>query len=339
MHKKEILVSVLCMTYNHESYIRQCLEGFVMQKTDFAFEVIVHDDASTDYTADIIREYEEKYPEIIKPIYQVENQYSKQYPNYETVVEPKLKGKYIALCEGDDFWNNDRKLQMQYDAMEANPECSACFCKVKCCNEDGSENGKEFPENKTKSGLLTQRELANYLLPKAAYLFQTSGYFFSRDTFFFVSSREYGKYMNGDECSVRAVLEKGACYYIDEPLSCYRQMSKGSWNERVADKESEKERMMRIVRFYKGDLIFDQATHYIYHDLIYPRVNNYFCYSFRRIAAKESKKEIFEFLDQVDFSFYEFFKYLNKKSKGKVILKCYFPHLWKLYEEKLKERV
>ena len=73
----QIMVSILCIAYNHEKYIRQCLNGFVMQKTNFKYEVLVHDDASTDKTADIIREYEEKYPDLIKPIYQTENQYSK----------------------------------------------------------------------------------------------------------------------------------------------------------------------------------------------------------------------------------------------------------------------
>ena len=72
-----LMVTILCLVYNHESYIRQCLEGFVMQKTNFRFEAIVHDDASTDGTAAIIREYAEKYPDIIKPIFETENQYSK----------------------------------------------------------------------------------------------------------------------------------------------------------------------------------------------------------------------------------------------------------------------
>ena len=98
------LVSVRCITYNHEPYIAQAIDGFLMQKTDFPFEVIIHDDASTDKTADIIREYEKKYPLIIKPIYQTENQYSKRDGSVAKVIDSKLRGRYIAYCEGDDYW-------------------------------------------------------------------------------------------------------------------------------------------------------------------------------------------------------------------------------------------
>ena len=119
----QIIVSIQCLAYNHAPYIRQCLDGFVMQKTNFRFEAIVHDDASTDGTQDIIREYEKKYPDIIKPIYQKENQYSKGISGYITnLVTQKSKGKYIALCEGDDYWTDPLKLQKQVDYLEANPD-------------------------------------------------------------------------------------------------------------------------------------------------------------------------------------------------------------------------
>jgi glycosyltransferase involved in cell wall biosynthesis len=103
----EIMVSVSCCAYNHEKYIRKCLDGFVRQKTNFKFEVIVHDDASTDNTAEIIREYEKLYPNIIKPIYQKENQYSQGISIKKQYMLPKLQGKYIATCEGDDWWIDD----------------------------------------------------------------------------------------------------------------------------------------------------------------------------------------------------------------------------------------
>ena len=122
MKDKEVVVSVCCITYNHEPYIRQCLDGFMMQKTTFPFEVLIHDDASTDGTADIIREYEIKYPDIVKPIYQKENQYSKGIAISRTYNYPRAKGKYIALCEGDDYWIDPLKLQKQVDFLEKHPE-------------------------------------------------------------------------------------------------------------------------------------------------------------------------------------------------------------------------
>ena len=124
----DIMVSICCITYNQASYIRDALEGFVNQKTDFAYEVLIHDDASTDGTADIIREYADRYPDLIFPILQTENQYSKGLTNVSgTFNFPRARGKYIAMCEGDDYWTDDRKLQKQVDYLEANPGCSLCF--------------------------------------------------------------------------------------------------------------------------------------------------------------------------------------------------------------------
>ena len=125
------LVSIRCVTYNHEPYIAQALDGFLMQKTSFPFEVIVHDDASTDKTAEIIREYEIKFPKIIKPIYETENQYSKHDGSLSRIMDSACKGKYIALCEGDDYWIDENKLQLQVDFLEKNSEYGMCYTKVR----------------------------------------------------------------------------------------------------------------------------------------------------------------------------------------------------------------
>ena len=122
----EIVVSVYCLAYNHEEYITQTLEGFVNQKTNFKFEVFVHDDASTDNTKEIILSYAERYPDIIKPILQSENQYSKGIDIKNAYIIPRMKGKYIAVCEGDDFWCNPHKLQKQVEFLDAHPDYSAC---------------------------------------------------------------------------------------------------------------------------------------------------------------------------------------------------------------------
>ena len=123
---KQPLVSIVCESYNHEPFLRKCLDGFVMQKTDFPIEILIHDDASTDKSADIIREYEARYPDLFKPIYQTENQYSKGVHIWATIQFPRASGKYIALCEGDDFWTDPLKLQKQVDYMESHPSCSLC---------------------------------------------------------------------------------------------------------------------------------------------------------------------------------------------------------------------
>ncbi len=126
MQTKPCKVSVLCATFNHEDYLRQTLESFLSQKTDFPFEVLVNDDASTDGTAGILREYAERYPEVVRPFYQKENLYSRRMNVYDLVFFPAARGEYIALCEGDDCWCDPEKLQRQVDWLDSHPEYSAC---------------------------------------------------------------------------------------------------------------------------------------------------------------------------------------------------------------------
>ncbi len=121
------LISIKCITYNHEPYIHQALDGFLSQVTDFPFEIVVHDDASTDQTAEIVRTYEQKYPLLIKAIYETENQYSKHDGTIRRLMQEKMQGKYIAVCEGDDYWIDACKLQKQVDFLEKNPEYVMCF--------------------------------------------------------------------------------------------------------------------------------------------------------------------------------------------------------------------
>lgn len=121
-----VLVAVVCIAYNHEKYLRDALEGILSQKTDFQFNIVIHDDASTDNTPIIIEEYALKYPQIIIPIYQKENQYQRGVNILKEYVAPMLEGQYYAYCEGDDFWCDPHKLQEQVDFMRAHPDYSAC---------------------------------------------------------------------------------------------------------------------------------------------------------------------------------------------------------------------
>lgn len=157
---KKPLVSIDCITYNHAPYIRQCLEGFLMQETDFSFEVLIHDDASTDETANIIREYELKYPDLINPIYQNENQWSKGKNISVEFNFPRARGKYIALCEGDDHWTDPLKLQKQVSILESDENIGFVYSKFRLIDFDNK------PINSSLS-VLNQfsRSKTGYLLP------------------------------------------------------------------------------------------------------------------------------------------------------------------------------
>jgi glycosyltransferase involved in cell wall biosynthesis len=124
------LVSICCSVYNHEIYIRDTLDGFIIQKVDFPIEILINDDCSTDGSADIIRSYAKNHPDIIKPVFQKENQYSKGVKPMTQMLFPRAKGKYIAMCEGDDYWTDPYKLQKQVDFLETNKDFSICFHPV-----------------------------------------------------------------------------------------------------------------------------------------------------------------------------------------------------------------
>ena len=141
--ENNILVSICCLTYNHEDYLRDTLEGFLMQKVNFPIEILINDDASTDSTSEIVREYADKYPELIRPFYQPVNLYSQGKDLCLEVLYPQARGKYIALCEGDDYWTDPMKLQRQVDFLEAHPEYSACVHNTMLHYCSG--NGKDRP--------------------------------------------------------------------------------------------------------------------------------------------------------------------------------------------------
>jgi glycosyltransferase involved in cell wall biosynthesis len=146
------VVSIVCNTYNHENYIWEAIEGFISQKANFLFEVLIHDDASTDNTANIIREYEMKYPDLIFPVYQKENQYSKKNHPNAAFQFPRAKGKYIALCEGDDYWTDPMKLQNQFDFLEQNPDYVMCYHSYQIREGDVILKGKRPIKPRSYSG-------------------------------------------------------------------------------------------------------------------------------------------------------------------------------------------
>ena len=233
----DIMVSVYCLTYNHEEYIRDALDGFVKQKTNFKYEVIVHDDASTDGTADIIKEYSEKYPDIIKPILQTENQYSKGVNIVRRFIKPLMRGKYIAMCEGDDYWIDEKKLQKQVEFLEKNKEYISCTCNVdrlnvadnsveKLCKSTTDHDMDLYEVLRTwgrgihLSALMYRREIADII------------YSDDRPEMFKIKTA-IGDYKIGVYLAL-----SGKIRYISDTVSLYRHGTKNSWTDKHRSDES-----------------------------------------------------------------------------------------------------
>jgi glycosyltransferase involved in cell wall biosynthesis len=152
------MVSVLVTAYNHEKFIVETLEGILMQKTNFRVEIIINDDCSTDNTAAIIRKYETECPVLYKTFYQNENQYSQGKKPWYDVLFPAVRGKYIALCEGDDYWIDETKLQQQVDFLEDNEAYVMCGHDAKTIDENGKIlNNSKLPDEYKKDA--TSEEL------------------------------------------------------------------------------------------------------------------------------------------------------------------------------------
>jgi glycosyltransferase involved in cell wall biosynthesis len=115
-------VSILCATFNHVDYVKDALSGFLGQITNFPFEVLIRDDASTDGTQDIIADFARRYPSIIRPVYERCNTFPRVRSN--NVLIPLVRGDYIAYCEGDDYWCHPKKLQLQLAALAGAPHRS-----------------------------------------------------------------------------------------------------------------------------------------------------------------------------------------------------------------------
>ena len=205
------MVSICCITYNQEKYIKQAIESFLMQKTNFKYEIIIHDDASTDNTANIIKEYENKYPDIIKPIYQKENQYSKGKSALKATID-NATGKYIAFCEGDDYWSDNEKLQKQFNYMESHPECSMCLHNTKQHDLLNNSKDKKF-NNWNQIHVMTQNEIF------FGWNVHTSSYFIKRD--YAILPVQFEKYWFGDYVYLTMAYYYGELAVLPDVMSVY----------------------------------------------------------------------------------------------------------------------
>lgn len=242
----------------------------VNQKTDFRYEIIIHDDASTDETPDIIREYVRRYPELIIPILQEKNQYTQGVDMVKDHLFPKASGEYIVEIEGDDFWCDENKLQLQVDAMRKHPECALCVHKTGTVDASGSKLSWQFPAMDLEEGVITIQKYMELTLNGDNWPFHQSSLMAPIGLY-----REYMEYsLVGFPSKFFSVGDlprflffglKGDTYYIDREMSIYTVESGGFMSRAKTDPEFAKKAHQG---FIDGLTEFDTYSGHKYSDLI-----------------------------------------------------------------------
>lgn len=310
------MVSICCLAYNHEEYIAEALESFLMQKCNFTFEILINDDASLDKTSDIIRKYEEKYPDVIKPIYQTENKYSQGYKMFYTYNFSRAIGKYIAICEGDDYWTDEFKLQKQVDFMELNPEFSLCTHAAYMVNFDRELINETTFRSSTSNKIFCEEEA----ILGGGGLFATNSMFFRRD---FVSTvPNFYTITNIEDYPLTILLALcGKIYYIDEFMSAYRTNVIGSWVYNLGNSNKKTEKIISHYKMINEMLLsVDEYSEYKHSTVIQQKIiENNFSIVLEEMDIKKLKSR----------RYIGFYKNLPIKTKFRIYLMKYFPELFK----------
>lgn len=272
-NRTDIMVSIWCITYNHIQYIRDALEGFVSQKTNFKYKVLVYDDASTDGTSDVVREYAEKYPDIVEAVIEKRNRFNDadRLDYLQDLKRRRLVGKYTASCEGDDCWIDDQKLQRQVDYMEKHPDCSLYMHNALWM--DYNQNRLLIKNAFDVDGdgrILTPEEVIRASKggpPTASFLYRRE--VFQKEEFFY-------KAPMGDYPLQLAALTCGYIYCSSRVMSVYRWMTSGSYNDKLDKEEA------LSTYFGLGSILFlsryDRYTDFQYHEYIIDKMNVFAAY-------------------------------------------------------------
>lgn len=226
---KDKMISIFCVTYNHAAYIRDAIDGFLMQKTEYPYHIFIFDDASEDGTSEILKEYRDRYPEKIDIYIAEQNTYGKEMRKdlLDILTRKYLTGKYIALCEGDDYWTEPDKLQIQVEFMETHPECSMTAHAAWMINYRTKEKCEHNPFGMT--GYLTPLDSImrrSGALPTASYILRREAYFWPDD---------FPRCDVGDWPRQLYALTKGRIYYFNKTMSVYRYMHNDSWTTKYTD--------------------------------------------------------------------------------------------------------
>ena len=333
-NQEKTLVSICCLVYNHEKYLKKCLDGFMMQKCNFKYEVLVHDDASSDKSTNIIREYENRYPNIIKPIFQSKNQYSKGINSILFNLIRKTEGEYIALCEGDDYWIDEKKLQKQYDAICKSKDIGICVHGVDAITEDGNIKDRHYPDLKwIRPGIIKGDTLVK-IACLGRYEFQTSSYFFRKDLLNPLLNKKNTFFDGAISGDTPLLLYYGQCsngYYIKDTMSHYRHGSTTSKTEKEKYTNNKKEYSIHYKHQIDMMNEYDKYTEYKYHKYCKAKIDAYdfmAAWSFEDYKAMAKVKN-WKFMRLDSFGI---------KGITKVFIGALWPKLLHFIEEKKNEQ-
>ncbi len=224
MMQENPLVSIVCDTYNHAPYIRRALDSFLSQETDFPFEIIVHDDASTDGTADIIRAYEAERPDLFRCVYRTQNIYSKDPKILEHYVFPLARGRYIAICEGDDYWTSPHKLQTQVSFLVKHPEYTLCVCAAELVDPEENRTGSVMPYHED-----TDVPIEDVIRGGGSFVATAS---IVAPTALAQNRGAFCELTDVDDAVLQIwFASQGKARYLAEAMCAYRQSVPGSWTE------------------------------------------------------------------------------------------------------------
>jgi glycosyltransferase involved in cell wall biosynthesis len=236
-------VSIFCMVYNHEPFIRECLEGFLMQKCNFDYEIVLGEDCSTDNSRKIILEYANKFPEKFKLLLHDNNIGGSQ--NQKLVFE-NCTGKYIAMCEGDDYWTDPLKLQKQVDFLEANPDYGMVHTKYKIFLElENKEVSISTPKDNYNS-FFKSILLGNYAIGTLTVCFRKEIYLGYLEEIF-PHSKEW---LLGDLPLWLYISQNSKINYIDEVTSVYRVLEESASNTLIIEKRKSFDKSINEIRFF-----------------------------------------------------------------------------------------
>lgn len=267
----DIKVSVLLFVYNHKKYIRACIESILNQRTDFDFELLVHDDASSDGSTNIIQEFQKKYPNKIKSVIQKENQFKKGKFHVEENLFSLIKGQYVALIEGDDYWCDENKLQVQYNAMNEHLDCSMCVHKTQCVDIENNKYNRIIGQGLFPEGKIKATEIFDTFFEKNIWAFQTSSYFI-RTKVFMERPYFWKKFYVGDLPNLIWAAHRGDFYFIDRVMSCYRMFVSGSATDMNRDRKFQ---LHKVKTNAEGLIAFNDVTNRKYWGYIKHIIYNY----------------------------------------------------------------